>query len=244
MIIPGLFIAIFYKTLLRKTYKPIFSLESMKTQKSPAILYIEALSKPIGSQKFFIDPNFIKTLPKEIYLCYTIQNKEQAEAMKKALEKNKIKVRGFSQILGCSKLKTPYTILLIAQGNFHGLNLARQNSRVIQYSNGSSYTFGEREQQQFEKQKQANYNMFLHANNVAIIVSTKPGQNRLNDARELKIKLEKKYPEKNFYIFISSHINIKEFENFTIDFWINAACPGLINDNPKIGNIDDISTLF
>ena len=216
----------------------------MKPQKSPAILYLEAKTNETQPSKFFIDPNFIKTLPKEIYLCYTIQNQAQAEAMKKALEKNKIKIKGFSQVLGCTKLKTPYTILLIGQGNFHGLNLARQNDMVIQYSNGSSYVYSEKQKEEYNKRVMNSFNMFLHSSNIALIVSTKPGQNRLNDAQELKIKLEKKYPQKNFYLFISSHINIKEFENFSVDFWINTACPGLINDNPKIGNIDDISPVF
>ncbi len=212
----------------------------MKISKQPAILYIEALSKPIGSEKYFIDLNFIKTLPKEIYLCYTIQFKEQAEAMREALKKAKIKVMGFQQVLGCSKLKTPHTILLIGQGTFHSLNLARQNKQVIIYSNGSSYTLGERERAEFEKQKQANYNRLLHYNNIGIIISTKLGQNRLIDAQQIKSKLEKKYPEKKFYLFISNQINTREFENFNIDFWINAACPGLINDYPKIINIDDV----
>jgi 2-(3-amino-3-carboxypropyl)histidine synthase len=212
----------------------------MKSKK-PAILYIEALDSKTKPEDYFIDPNFIKILPPEVFLAYILQFKGQAEQMKKAIEKSGRKIKGFQQVLGCTKLKTPYYIVLIGNGSFHALNLARQNEHVLLYSNGSSMLIGERERAEYQKRIQASRNLFLHANTTGLIVSTKPGQNRLNDARTLIAKLTKKYPQKNFYCFISSHINLREFENFSIDFWINTACPGLINDSPKIANIDDIS---
>jgi len=204
------------------------------------VLYIETKSKT-KPEDYFIDPNFIKSLPKEVFLAYSIQFKGQAETMKKALEANNIGVKGFQQVLGCTKLKTPYTIVLIGQGRFHALNLALQNERpILLYSNGSSIAVGEREIEEHNKKKSASINLFLHANNIGIIVSTKPGQNRLDEALELEKKISKKYPEKSVFIFLSSSTKTSELENFNLEFWINSACPGLALDSSKIANIDDI----
>jgi len=215
--------------------------------KKPAILYISAESqrKPEKSESYFIDQNFIKKLPKEIVLCYIIQFKGQAEEMKKAIEKSGRKIMGFQSVLGCTKLKTPYTIVLIGNGAFHALNLAKQNDKdILLYSNGSSIAIGKKEREEHQKKLNAGFNFFLHANNIGIIVSTKPGQNKIKGAEKLAKELSNKYPEKQFYIFISSTINLREFENFNIGFWINTACPGLADDYPKMLNSDDIISLL
>lgn len=204
-------------------------------------MYIEAKSKNQPSEHP-IDENFIKTLPRELFLVYSIQFKGQAETMKKALESKGIKVKGFQQVLGCTKLKTQFPILLISQGRFHALNLAVQNPKypLIIYSNGSSLAITRKEIEEIQKNKQLMLNKFLHANTIGILVSTKPGQENIKQAEELKNKINKKYPEKKVFIFISSSINISEFENFDIDIFINTACPGLARDSFKIINSDDI----
>jgi len=204
------------------------------------VLYIETRSKA-KPEDYNIDINFIKHLPKDIFLAYSIQFRGQAEAMKKELERNNIKVHGFRQVLGCTKLKSPYTILLMGQGRFHALNLALQNTRpILLYSNGSSIAVGKREVDEYNKRKQGALSLFFSSDNTGIIVSAKPGQENLKRALKLKQKIEKKYPEKQVYIFASSMINTREFENFKIGSWINTACPGLANDNARILNIEDI----
>ena len=212
-----------------------------KNKKTPAILYIEARSSKTKPEDYYIDPKFIKNLPKDIFLVYSIQFKQQAEQMKKALEAGNIRIRGFQQVLGCSELKTPYAILLIGQGRFHALNLALQNERpVIIYSNGSSVIVGRKEIEEYRKKKQAALSRFFMEDKIGILVSTKPGQNRLEEAEALKKKLERKYPQKKFFIFISNNINLHEMSNFDADLFINTACPGLSYDSPRILNTDDI----
>jgi len=205
------------------------------------IIYIEAKNKKESNGEF-IDENFIKTLPNEIFLLYSIQFYNQALAMKKALETSGIRVKGFQQVLGCTKLKTQYPILLIGQGRFHALNLAVQNPQnpLIIYDNGSSFVITKKEIQEIEKKRQLSLNKFLHAKNIGILVSTKPGQENLKQAEELQNKINKKYPEKKIFIFISNMINTSEFENFDIDIFINTACPGLARDSSKVINSDDI----
>ncbi len=116
-----------------------------------------------------------------------------------------------------------------------------QNKRpIIIYSNGSSAVVGEREIKEHQEKLKNACNRFLHADNIGILVSLKPGQENMKLAEKLKEKITKKYPEKKVFLFISNAINTNEFENFDIDFWINSACPGLLNDSPKIANLDEI----
>ena len=127
------------------------------------VLYIETKSKA-KPEEYFIDENFIKNLPKKVFLAYVLQFKGQAEAMKKALEANNIAVLGFEQVLGCTKLQvTPkdIPIILIGNGRFHALNLAMQNNRpIILYSNGSTALVGEKELKEQESRKKAIANLF------------------------------------------------------------------------------------
>jgi diphthamide biosynthesis enzyme Dph1/Dph2-like protein len=214
------------------------------------VLYIEGKSK-LKDEDYFIDSNFIKTLPKEVLLAYSIQFKGQAQAMRNALEKNKIRILGFKQVLGCTKLaekEKHCPILLIGNGMFHALNLVVQSKHPVLlysngsllYSNGSSRLIGKKDIEAIEKKKSAALSKFFSLNEIGILVSTKPGQEKLKEAEKLKEKILEKYPQKKVFIFISDSINMHEFQNFDINIFINTACPGLALDSAKILNIDDI----
>jgi diphthamide biosynthesis enzyme Dph1/Dph2-like protein len=206
------------------------------------ILYIEARQKLGKDDQYFIDPNFIKTLPRDVYIVYSVQFKGQALAMKEAIAKHGNTIRGFNQVLGCSKLKTPYTILLIGQGRFHATNLALQNPEhpILIYSNGSSIAFGEKDIEKLRQNQKNALNLFFASDKIGILVSTKPGQEHLDSALSLKKKIEKKHPEKKVFLFVSNNINTAEFVNFDVPIFINTACKGMAYDSPKIANIDDI----
>jgi len=200
------------------------------------VLYIETQNK---SQKVELNEEILKKLPKELLLVYSIQYKSQAGKIKKQLESNGFKITGFSQVLGCTKLKLTKPVLLIGSGRFHALNLALQSDYPVYiYNNGTITKIEENEIEALKKKKQGNISKFLSSERVGILFSTKPGQ--YNPKEEIIEKLMKKYPEKRFFFFVSNNINIAEFENFKIDFWLNTACPGLTNDSTKIENIDDI----
>jgi len=63
---------------------------------------------------------------------------------------------------------------------------------------------------------------FFTSKTVGILVTIKPGQEQLRPALEL----EKKYPDKRFYIFVDNVISFDQLENFNfIDVWVNTACP-------------------
>ena len=75
---------------------------------------------------------------------------------------------------------------------------------------------------------------FLNSKKVGILVSLKPGQERLKEALKLSKKLEKEA-----YLFLFNNISPAEFENFPqIGSWVNTACPRLDMESNKIVNAD------
>ena len=48
---------------------------------------------------------------------------------------------------------------------------------------------------------------------------------------------------KQAYIFISNNIDINQFENFSINSWVNTACSGLVIDNTSVINISELPRL-
>lgn len=80
----------------------------------------------------------------------------------------------------------------------------------------------------------ANLKLYINAKTIGIIVTMKPGQQYLNNAKKLKEQLEKQ--DKKAFIFIDNTIDINHFENYPfVDVWVNTACP-------RIG-FDDITTI-
>ncbi len=205
------------------------------------VLYLEAKRTP--SSLSAINTKELAKLPKELFIAYSIQYKALALDIKKYLEyTKKHKITGFRQVLGCSKLKTNSALLLIGSGRFHALGLALQNNTPIYiYNNNKIETIDKKQIEILKKRKQGALLKFLSASKVGILVSTKPGQNRIKDASKLKKKIENK--GKKAYFFVANNLNLDDLENFFIDSWVNTACPGLAYDNPKLINIDDLSSI-
>ena len=199
------------------------------------ILYIPAIQKNLNIN---LNKTEISKLPKKLFLAYSIQYKSLAEKIKKQLEANKIKVEGFQQVLGCSKIKTNFPVLLISTGKFHAQNLFMQTPILYILENDKIARISDNEINKIKAHKKTALLRFLNADRIGILVSTKPGQENLDKAAELKEKLEKQ--GKQAYIFISNNIDISQLENFPIDSWVNTACSGLSMDNPNIININDI----
>jgi len=199
------------------------------------VLYIESKLK---NQQFSLPEEEIKKLPKTIFLAYSIQYKGVAEQIKKLLLASNIKITKYQQVLGCSKIKTNDPVLLIGGGRFHSINLFLQAPSVY-LSNGSVIEeISKNDIENIRTKLKTSVLKFLNANNIGILVSTKPGQENLDQAIKLKQKLEKK--GKQAYIFLTNNIDIKEFENYNIESWVNTACSGLSMDTPEIINYNDL----
>jgi len=198
-------------------------------------LYIEAIKKlKLNKEKLTELENL---LPPILYVVYSIQYKKLAEEVKKELEKSrKIQIQGFSQVLGCSRLKTTAnTILLIGSGRFHALNLALSSGKeVLIFDNFSISKIGKEEIEQERRKEKGKYLKFLSSKETGIFVSAKKGQENLKLAMKIKKQLEKK--GRKAFLFLADNINLQELENFPIDIWINTACPGLSLDSSRIIN--------
>jgi len=181
--------------------------------------------------------NDFELLPKNLALGYSIQYKSFAEKVKKELSKSH-NIINFFQILGCSKPKNlgkADCILVLADGKFHAISIAYETKKqVYLLERDKLIKIMQEEIGDLEKKKKASYLNFLNSGKVGILISTKPGQQRLERA----LNLSKKLKNKKLYFFLSNEINIQEIENFGLDFWINTACPRMDLDSSKIININ------
>ncbi len=198
-------------------------------------LFIPAISKSqINDSKL---ESLSKKLPKNIAIAYSIQFKNIAEQAKQILSKTH-KITKMIQVLGCSNpkfSKETQAILLIGSGRFHAIGLAIETKKTIYILDKNKLTkISKKEIQTFEKLKKGSYIKFLNAQKVGIIVSTKPGQQKLKQALNLKFK------DKNNYYFIANDLNTNEFENFGLESWVNTACPRMDLNHPSVINMNDI----
>lgn len=174
------------------------------------------------------------TLPAKIFLAYSIQYKNLAEKIKDKLNGRIVEYR---QVLGCSKLKSRYPILLVGSGKFHALNLALQDNTVYMLEGAKIAKLNEEEINNLKTKRKTALSRFLSSDNIGILVSLKPGQENFKKALILRKKLEKK--GKKTQIFLADSINIEELDNFPIDSWINTACQALSFDS-RIINLHEI----
>jgi len=217
---------IFYKSLLFPKY--------MKTR------FIPANSKEKLNKNYFLESS--KSLPKKIALVYSIQYEPIAKEVKFILEKTHEVVK-FSQVLGCSKVSFPkqtQAVLLIGSGKFHAISLATSSSLPIYMYEQSKLTkLSEKEILSFNQRKKTAYIKFLSSDKIGVLVSTKPGQQNLIKALELKKRLK----QKKLYFFLGDFLSAGEFENFGLNSWINTACPRLDMDSTSIINISNLEKL-
>jgi len=174
---------------------------------------------------------------KKIAICYSNQFIEIAEKVAETIDKevlNKIQVLGCSSPNFDSNVKA---ILLIGQGEFHAVSLAYESKLPIYLLEGDNLRkIKEEEVEKLEKRRKGAYMKYLAAGNLGILISSKPGQQRLNKVIDFKKNLK----DKKGYLFIANDLNVSEFENFGLDFWVNSACPRMdLNDAPII-NMKDL----
>ena len=214
-------------------------------------LFIESKFKgKINLNKIKIDK-----LPKKIGLITSVQFTDYIKKIKNFLEQNNKKIfvakgnqKHPAQILGCDlsageKINSKVdAFLYIGDGRFHPLGLAMKTSKDVFSFNPLNNHFSKIKKDEINNHKKTlriKKIRFLSAENIGILVSTKPGQNKLKKALQIKNKLEKKH--KKCYIFCFETLNLNELENFPfIEFWLNTACPRIEDDSKIILNFEEI----
>ena len=188
-----------------------------------------------------------KNLPEKISIAYSIQYKGVAIKFKDYLSKTK-NIGAIIQVLGCSSPKFPENteaVLIVGSGKFHAVSLASEiNGKKIPvylFEENHLKKISETEIDEIKKKKKASYINFLNSNSVGVISSLKPGQEKLKRSLDFKKSLLKKY-RKKAYLFLCDNINTNEFENFSIDSWVNTACPRMDLESSKIINLSAIES--
>ena len=201
-------------------------------------IYIPAYSKSkVNSSKI---SEISKNLPENIAIAYSIQYKKIAEEIKQILS-SKHKITKTIQVLGCTIPVLPkeiQAVLLIGSGEFHAVSLALETGLPIYILDNNNFKrISEKDIASIKLRQKSSYLKFLNADNIGILVSTKPGQQNFKKAQTFKNSLKNKNP----YLFIGDNINSKEFENFAqIQSWLNTACPRLDFDS-SVMNINRIN---
>lgn len=206
-------------------------------------------------EKVILPDKVIKRLPNDLALFTTVQFIDSLENIKKQLEKKKIKVKLYKvkhtqykcQLLGCSIEKFDSdNFLYIGDGMFHPKTLLLKNPKskifVFNPMNNKFSIIEKKEIVPWLKRKKGALLKMMISNNIGVLISTKLGQNKIEEALELK----KRFPEKELYFFLFNTLDFNELENFPfVDCFINTACPRIAYDDTNkirkpILNLEDL----
>ena len=134
------------------------------------------------------------------------------------------------QILGCSfkPAEGEGEILFIGDGMFHPLGVALKfRKRVTAWNPLTSHAY-EVDPGKFLKRRYGILARCYDMESCGIILSTKPGQKRLQLARKAKKIASKKYTSD---IIVVNEINPEKLENLPYEFYVNTACPRITYDD-------------
>lgn len=215
--------------------------------------YVEARYKG----DIILPDRLIKALPKKVAMFSSVQFLGCIESVKEQLKKNKIKTITFktrhtmhdAQLLGCNLDEYPGdydAFLYIGDGLFHPYALIIKNNKPAYLYNPFDNKYDlitQKDTDKWLKQKKVAYVKFLHADNIGVLITTKPGQSSMR----LSFQLTKLFPEKNFYYFLDNTFNYPSLEDFPfIEVFVNTACPRIPYEDydkfPKpIINMEDLA---
>lgn len=178
-----------------------------------------------------------KIKEKNIAILYSNQYIDVANKISEKLNKNVV----FSmQILGCSRPKIPdeaEVILVIGQGKFHTVSIAYESELPTYVLEGEVlWKVTLEEVEKMKKKERGMLLKYLNSERVGILVTSKPGQMRMEKA----IGFHKNLEDKKSYLFIANDIDTREFESFGLDSWVNTACPRMDLTEGNIINLEKI----
>ncbi len=219
------------------------------------LMFVEARYKKLVSIK-----KHVLKLPEKIGLVTTVQFIGQVREIKSQLEKKGKKVflgkgrhtKYNGQVLGCdvnaavSIEKKVDAFLYIGSGLFHPVAVSLKTKKQVFTFNPLTEKFCRVDIKKAEKINKRNKGAlikFLSSKEIGVIVTTKPGQEQLKEAFELK----NRFRDKNFYFLVFNTIDFNQLENFPfVECFVNTACPRIALDDPikinkAIINLEDIT---
>ena len=186
-------------------------------------------------------------LPEKVGIVATVQHLNKLTEAKKFLEKNGKKATIGGQVLGCNvsnaaKIsKQVECILFVGSGRFHPIELGRIKKIIT--ANPLTEEVSEIDEitlKKIEIKRKVAVTKFISADKTGVIMSTKKGQHVNVDRK----KLEKKYPDKQFFYFLCDTLSMNDLENFPfVQCWVNTMCPRIAYEDYSqkvIVNLEDI----
>jgi 2-(3-amino-3-carboxypropyl)histidine synthase len=176
---------------------------------------------------------------KNIGTFTTVQFLPQVKQLESELRKKGKKVFSGGQILGCNP-SGPINIannvdafVYLGSGKFHPIAVALQSSKPIFVANpltNEVSRLSDEDRLLFLRVREQRMKEAISAKTFGILVSTKPGQNNLKLAKQVKSKLENK--GKAAHIFVFETLNPESLLDFPqIEAWVNTACPRIAIDD-------------
>lgn len=215
------------------------------------LMFVEAKS----SLKIELSKSQIKQLPDKTGIVTTVQHIEQLDNVIEQLKGKKPvigsgKQKHKAQVTGCDvsaaeNIKDNVNAFMyIGTGKFHPLEIALKTNKPVYVFNPESKSLNRIKNDEITRIKQrrkGGLTKFLSSDKIGVLISTKPGQNRLKEA----LKLRNMFKHKEFFLFAFNTLNFNELENFPfIECFVNTACPRLYDDVSKLSkpmvNIGDI----
>jgi len=142
------------------------------------------------------------------------------------------------QVIGCdysnaiSIAKDVEAFLFVGGGLFHALGVALSTSKptiVVDPYDNTAFSV-DKEAEKVFKQRWASIEEARKGKTFAVLVGLKPGQKRLEEALQIKEKLEQH--EKTAYLFAAKEITPEVLMEFpTVDAFVNTACPRISLDD-------------
>jgi len=137
-----------------------------------------------------------------------------------------------SQVLGCDvsslkKVENQVEAFLVVGSVFHGLGIAVLTSKPVFAADPHTQKVSELThlRNRILMQRYAHIEAFKSAENVAVLISIKPGQNRLGLARKVNSLLRKH--GKNSFVLTADEITYITITENKFDAFVNTACPRL-----------------
>jgi len=188
-----------------------------------------------------------EVLPEKVALVTTIQHLHTLKEVQKFLEGFGKKVEIAGQVLGCNAIvvrgKEAEAFLYIGSGKFHPIAIQKETNKDVYILKNDVITKLDPEEVKiYDRKQKGAWVSYCAAQNIGVIITSKKGQNRTEDAIKLK-ELEK---DKNVFLFMVETLDFGQMENFPfIDVWVNTACPRVMDDWEKFRkpliNIDTVN---
>lgn len=180
---------------------------------------------------------------KSIALLTTVQHVKWIPLLKEAAQRRNIQpftgsFSGFEGLaVGCNYSSIPpvevEAIVVVAGGVFHAIGAAIWSGKPVWCLDPYIKSFRKVDLKGVLSRRLYMLSKALDASTFLIVVSTKPGQKRLEAALNAKKALEKKSRMARIAVF--DEIDREKLENLGVfDAYLNTACPRLVIDDPDI----------